>query len=120
MTTATAERELVIPIAESPLPNPAQETVRLTSLIYENNEFVFAQEMPVKITWNGKIWVYESKEYNIIGFEENQQEADFAFRQTFTACWEEIACEEDCNLTTEAIEWKTRLKSLVTMVRQVK
>jgi hypothetical protein len=117
MTTATAERELIIPIIESPSPHPRQESVRLTSLIYENKEFLFAREMPVTITWDGEAWIYESKENEIIGFDEDQRGADFAFRQDFSVCWENFACEDDGNLSIDAREMKANLKSLVAEAR---
>jgi len=99
---------------------PKQETIHLTQLVYENREFTFAREMPVTVTQKGKIWVYEAKEPNIVGYEENKEDAFYAFTETFDACWELIACErDDKKLTPRAQQMKTAFKSLVANVRQI-
>jgi len=97
-----------------------QEMIHLTQLVYENREFTFAREMLVTVTQKGKIWIYETKEPNIIGYEENKEDAFYAFTETFDACWELIACEkDDKKLSPRALRMKTAFKSLVADVRQI-
>ena len=95
------------------------KTIRLSKLIYENREFTFAHEMTVKMTWDGEGWSYRSEDYGIEGFALEQQEAEFAFRQDFDACWEHIACAEDSDLHESALPMKTSLRSLVASARQI-
>jgi len=105
---------------DTPRPQQSkQETIYLTKLNYENREFIFAKEMAVKITWDGEGWSYLSKDYGIEGFALEQQEAEFAFRQDFDACWEHIACAEDNDLHESALPMKTTLRSLVASTRQI-
>jgi len=129
METATALTEIEEP-ASSPLsgddtpdgqqPNILhEETIYLAGLTYKDREFVFNHEMPVRVTWDGELWDYESEDYNIRAFEEDKQEAFFSFQLVFDACWENIACEEDEKLTKGAQRMKAALKSLVANTRQI-
>jgi hypothetical protein len=98
---------------------PFQKTVRISKLVYENREFTFTHEMAVKITWDGEGWSYRLEDYGIEGSALEQQEAEFAFRQDFDACWEHIACAEDADLHESALPMKTSLLSLVASTRQI-
>jgi len=98
---------------------PKQETIHLTQLVYENREFTFASEMPVTVTNKDGVWIFESKEFEIIGFDESKEEAFYAFRMDFDARWEYIASEDDCKLTKNARQLKKQLKSLVAGIRHI-
>jgi len=115
-----SELETAIRTLDSPQHHrPKQETIYLTKLTYENREFLFVHEIPVTVTWNGAIWIYESEKYGIEGFETDKDEAYFAFRQDFDAAWENFACEEDSKLSEGAQRQKALLKSLVASVRYI-
>ena len=92
--------------------------MQISTLTYGNREFEFAKKLSITVTKRGTVWIYETKKYNIMGYEENKEDAFFAFRETFDACWEHIACEDDGNLTEGAQKMKAALKSLVTNIRQ--
>jgi len=57
-------------------------------------------------------WVFQLDEPELIGFGHKRSEAELAFRQTFVACWDNIAQEDDENLTQGAINMKRKFLAL--------
>jgi hypothetical protein len=82
-------------------------------------EFIFGHEIEIQVEGRGDVWVFKSDEIGIRGFGLSRQEALAALRQDFAACWDNIALEEDCNLTQDAIEMKNLLKSVVISYGQI-
>jgi len=116
MIQATVEKQLADGINMQKPQHPKIETFYITGLTYENREFVFAHEIPITVAWDGEGWIYETGEYGVNGFALDQQEANFAYRQTFDACWDNIACAKDNELAQSAREMKAALNSLVATI----
>ena len=83
-----------------------------TELAYENRRFVFNKKLVVRVTREEGGWVFRLDEPELTGFGHKRSEADMAFRQTFVACWDNIAQEDDENLTQGAINMKRTLLAL--------
>jgi len=98
---------------------PHEETIGLTKLTCGNKEFLFSRELVVKVTGGEEGWIFKSEAPEIVGFGLQRQDAHLAFRQDFATCWDVIACKDDDQLTLDAIDLKTSLKSLVTGSRIV-
>jgi hypothetical protein len=96
----------------SPASVIGSKELSFTELAYENRKFVFNKTMVVRVTREDGGWVFQLDEPELIGFGHKQSEAESAFRQTFVACWDNIAQEDDENLTQGAINMKRTLLAL--------
>ena len=82
-------------------------------LVYENRRFVFDRQIAVRVTREEGGWTYESDEIELMGFGHTRGEAESSFCFGFVAQWDDIACEDDENLTQDAIGMKRALQALV-------
>jgi len=91
---------------------PPQETMFISRLAYENREFTFARDIQVTMRYEDGLWIYESKEYRLIGYDENREEAELAFKEDFVATWNHIGCDDTDNMTQRAKQLRTKLRAL--------
>jgi hypothetical protein len=91
-----------------------------THLVEGNRDFIFNNELVVKITHDDEIgWVFESEELGLRGYGLERQEAHLEFCQDFSTSWDCLACEDDSDLTLDAIDSKRFLRALVRKVISV-
>jgi hypothetical protein len=95
---------------------PLPETRLLWSeLTCGDRRFVFNRELRVRVTNEDGAWVFESDEPDLaelVGFDLQYSGAEASFRQTFVACWDVIAQEDDERLASDARRLKRALLSL--------
>jgi len=96
-----------------------EETIHLIGLTYKDREFVFNHEMPVRVTWDGRLWDYESEIYNIEGFAENKQEAELSFKDDFVGMWKHVGSDDTDKMTKDAKELRLLLRYLVKTERHI-
>jgi hypothetical protein len=78
-----------------------------------NWRFTLRQPILIQESYERGIWTQRYEPLGILAFGQSREEATEAFCVEFACCWEEIACEEDDNLTADARELKGRLRSIV-------
>ena len=91
---------------EQPL---ADRQLSWSELVYGDRKFVFNKELVIRVTQEEGAWVFKSEQPKLVGFDLELDGAELAFRQTFVACWDNIAQEDDENLTQGAIQMKQTL-----------
>jgi len=106
-------------VGTPPDSDPPQETMFISRLAYETREFTFAREIPVTMRYEDGLWIYESKEHQLIGYDENREEAELTFKEDFVATWDHIGCYDTDNMTQRAKQLRTKLRTLVASERQV-
>jgi hypothetical protein len=86
-----------------------------SGLTYGGRRFVFNRELCVRATNKEGAWVFEFDELDlaeIVGFDLHYSGAELSFRQTFVACWDIIAQEDDDKLAHDAKRLKQALLAL--------
>jgi len=76
-------------------------------------QFILREPIPVQESYECGTWTQRYEPLGILAYGQSREEATEAFCGEFTCCWEEIACEEDDNLTADARELKSRLLRIV-------
>ena len=75
--------------------------------------FTLRKPIAVQESYERGTWTQRYEPLGILAYGQSREEATEAFCAEFACCWEEIACEEDDNLTADARELKSRLLSIV-------
>jgi len=88
----------------------------ITGLTYEGRTFTFSRPLSVRLLEGIGGWVLQSNTPKLMDFGETWNEAELAFRSTFSFCWDEYACEDDKKLAQDAQEFKRELLALVKAV----
>jgi hypothetical protein len=92
-----------------------ETTLFLSELTCGDRRFVFNRELRVRVTNEDGAWLFESDEPDLaelVGFDVQYSAAETSFRQTFIACWDIIAQEDDEKLASDARRLKRALLSL--------
>jgi hypothetical protein len=89
------------------------ETLRWKELAYEDRTFVFSRELEIRVTQEDGGCAYDSDDPELFGFGCTRAEAEHVFCLDFASTWDDIAGEEDGDLTKGARETKRALLSLV-------
>jgi hypothetical protein len=87
--------------------------IRVSVIECSDQRFRLAEPIDVQESWDGGIWFRRYDPLGILAYGRSPEEAAGAFCEEFTCCWEEIACEEDDNLTADAQDLKRKLRDLV-------
>jgi len=82
-------------------------------VIYGNRLFRLKRPIQVAVDFQDGLWLHEFEPLGIVAYAPTRAESLDAFRADFTACWDEIAQEEDANLTRDAVALKGRLLDIV-------
>ena len=75
--------------------------------------FALREPIAVQESYERGTWTRRFDPLGILAYGHSQEEAAEAFCEEFVCCWEEIACEENDNLTVDARELKGVLLSIV-------
>ena len=84
-----------------------------TRVDYGNRRFVLNEQIQIQQDFRGSMWICEFKPLGILGYGESRHEAVNSLRRDFAICWDNIAQEDDKNLTLDAQELKQKLRGLV-------
>jgi hypothetical protein len=76
-------------------------------------KFTFNRELDIRITQSEDGWHFDSDEPELFGFGRTPEEADESFCFCFAHSWDQIACEDDSKLDTDAQKLKRELLGLV-------
>ena len=83
------------------------------NLLYHNRRFHLRQPIQITPVFHEGVWVHEYEPLKIFAFGHSRHESLHAFKMEFSACWDQLAQEEDNNLTEDAQDLKRLLLSLV-------
>jgi len=106
-------------VPRGPWPDIARQRLNeelLSELGYKGRKFIFNGKLPVRVTQKEGWWTLESDTCKLMGYGSSRSEAELSFCFDFSSCWDDLACEEDENLTYEAINMKRQLLNLVKSV----
>lgn len=84
-----------------------------TRVDYGNRRFLLNEQIQIEQNFRSGIWTCEFKPLGIFGYGESRHEAVSSFRRDFAVCYDDIAQEEDENLTLDAQELKQKLLGLI-------
>jgi hypothetical protein len=104
--------------AEVPAVVLTGETLAWKELTYKGRTFEFSREMHIRVIEEDGGWAYESGAPRIMGFGHTRGEAESSFCFGFAFNWDQIACEDDENLTQDAVDLKRALRALVEAPKQ--
>jgi len=93
--------------------------ILLTRVIHGNRRFNLKERISVEVDFREGLWVHEYEPLGMHGFGTSRAESLMAFRTDFAACWDEIACEADKNLTPDARDLKEKLRKIVDKVEDL-
>jgi hypothetical protein len=85
----------------------------VSALACSNWQFTLAKPICILETYERGTWTRRYDPLGILAYGRSREEAIAAFCEEFACCWEEIALEEDANLTSDAQELKGKLRSTV-------
>jgi hypothetical protein len=80
---------------------------------YGNRRFVLKEQIQIKQDFSDDVWVCEFGPLGILAYGLSRREAVECFRRNFSVSWDDIAQEQDDNLTLDAQELKKKFRSLV-------
>lgn len=75
--------------------------------------FTLREPILIQESYEQGTWTQRYEPLGILAYGQSREEAVEAFCGEFASCWQEIACEEDSNLTADALELKSKLRDLV-------
>ncbi|MCX5645909.1 MAG: hypothetical protein NTZ17_14710 [Phycisphaerae bacterium] len=75
--------------------------------------FRLTKPICIQESYEQGIWSRRFDLLGILAYGQSKEEAMEAFCEEFACCWEQIACEQDDNLTVDAQDLKRRLRDLV-------
>jgi hypothetical protein len=96
----------------------SSETLAWKELTYRGRTFEFNREVRIRVLEEDGGWAFESDDPRIMGFGHTRGEAESSFCFGFAFNWDQIACEDDGNLTLDAREVKRDLLALVRAQKQ--
>ena len=111
------DQRILLSRAESVYEQANEE--RRSFLCHENRCFIFKSHVYIHVRCEGPLWVYELAPIGIIGYGKNKKETEEALSYDLSACWDEYGCEDDQNMTWDAIELKNRLHEMIASVEEI-
>lgn len=90
------------------------------NLIYDNRRFHLNQPIQINPVFHEGVWVHEYEPLRMYAFGHLRHESLQAFKMEFAACWDQLAEEEDNNLTEDAQDLKRQLLALVRTVETIR
>ena len=96
-----------------PFPVEIPESVIMSVIECGRQRFFLKKSVRVRLGVEGTVLVYEYPPLGILAYGLNQAEALDAFRTDFASAWDQVAKENDSNLTRDARILKKRLVLLV-------
>lgn len=90
-----------------------------SNLIYDNRRFHLNQPIQIYPVFHEGVWVHEYEPLRISAFGHLRHESLQAFKMEFAACWDQLAKEEDDNLTEDAQDLKKQLLAIVRNVETI-
>ncbi len=87
-----------------------------SNLIYDNRRFHLNQPIQINPVFHEGVWVHEYEPLRISALGHLRHESLQAFKMEFAACWDQLAEEEDDNLTEDAQDLKKQLLAIVRTV----
>jgi len=88
-------------------------SVYVSALACSHWQFTLTEPIRIQETYERGTWMRRYDHLGILAYGRSREEAIAAFCEEFACCWEEIAREEDANLTSDAQELKGKLRSIV-------
>jgi len=76
-------------------------------------QFRMAKPISVQESYDEGVWIRRLDSLGILAYGRSRDEVTKAFCEEFACCWEEIAREDDANLTADAQELKSTILSIV-------
>ena len=92
---------------------------RRSLLCHKNRCFMFKSPVYIHVRCEGPLWIYELATVGIIGYGKDPREAEEAFAYDLSASWDEYGCEDDQNMTWDAVELKRRLNDMIDSVEDI-
>ena len=83
---------------------------------YGDRVFRLRRAIEIKVGFHEGLWVHEFEPLCLLAYAPTRSESLDALRQNFVAAWDEIAQEDDTNLTDDARDLKRRLLDVVERV----
>jgi hypothetical protein len=87
--------------------------ILLSGVMWASRSFQFRLPIPVLVSLQQDLHVYESVEYGILAYGYSESEALERFAEQFVATWDALAHEPDSRLTLDAQELRDSLQRLV-------
>lgn len=88
-------------------------SICVSSLACSNWKFTLAKPICIQEAYERGTWIRRYDPLGILAYGRSREEVIAAFCEEFACCWEEIAREEDANLTSDAQDLKHRLRDTV-------
>ncbi len=88
-------------------------SVCVSALACSGWQFTLSEPICIQEAYERGTWTRRYDPLGILAYGRSREEVIAAFCEEFACCWEEIALEEDTNLTSDAQELKAKLRSIV-------
>jgi len=88
-------------------------SICVCKLACSNWQFTLVKPICLQEGYERGTWTRRYDPLGILAYGRSREEVVAAFCEEFACCWEEIALEEDTNLTSDAQELKAKLRSIV-------
>jgi hypothetical protein len=108
-----------VPPRVHPTPSVIVGPFQAAEVQFEGRVFPLREPIRVNVEYRNRLWVHECESLGISAFGPTRRESEVSFCMDFAALWDEIAQEDDGNLTPKALELKQQFLKLVVATEQV-